>query len=211
MIRELKTAVVLLLLIIVISGVVYPAAMAGFTWVFFRDVAGGQLVKDPATGQVVGSRLIGQHFDDPVYFYGRPSMTKPAPYTPYDAKSGAAAGGSNMGPNDVRLVTEIKARVERLQKEDLTNIKAVPVELVTASGSGLDPDISPEGAYYQVSRVARLRGVTTEQVRALVAEHVQERDLGLLGEPRVNVLELNMALDVKFPVAGKAQNPDKAK
>ncbi len=200
MLKEVKTGVVLLLLIVFLSAGVYPAIMAGYAWLFFRNVSSGHLVTDPATGKVVGSRLIGQHFDDPIYFYGRPSASKPRPYTPYDSKSGAASGGSNMGPNDVRLVGTIKGRVERLRREDPGNPRPVPVELVTASGSGLDPDISPDAAYYQAGRVARLRGAVVEQVNALIAEHEQPRDLGILGEPRVNVLELNMALDAKFPV-----------
>ncbi len=200
MLRDIKTGVVMVVAVVVIAGGVYPAALAGFAWLFFSHKGGGQVVVDAQTGKVAGSRLIGQHFEDPVYFQGRPSMSKPAPYTPYDAKAGVGSLGSNMGPNDARLLEAVKVRAERIRREDPGNTKPIPVELVTASGSGLDPEISPAAAYFQAERVARLRGAVVEEIKALIAEHEQARDLGVLGEPRVNVLELNMALDVKFPV-----------
>jgi potassium-transporting ATPase KdpC subunit len=199
MLKEIRTGVMMVLLVTVVAGGIFPAGMAGFAWLFFKDKGGGQVVVDEG-GKVVGSRLIGQQFEDPVYFWGRPSVSKPAPYTPYDAKAGVSAGGSNMGPNDPRLVQAVKERAERYWREDPGNPAPVPVELVTASGSGLDPDISPAGAYYQARRVARLRGAPVEKINALIAAHVQARDLGVLGEERVNVLALNMALDGKFPV-----------
>jgi K+-transporting ATPase ATPase C chain len=143
-------------------------------------------VKD---GKAIGSELIGQPFDDPKYFWGRLSATAPFPY------NAASSGGSNLGPTNPALIDEVQARIKALRAADPSNMQPIPVDLVTSSGSGLDPHISPAAAEYQVARVARARGLGEAVVRQLVAQHTQDRDLGVLGEPRVNVLELNLALD----------------
>jgi potassium-transporting ATPase KdpC subunit len=153
----------------------------------FPRQAGGSIVLND--GKPVGSSLIGQSFSDPKHFWGRPSATTPQPY------NGLASGGSNLGPLNPALTDGIKARIDALRAADPTNKAPIPVDLVTASGSGLDPDISLAAAYYQATRVARARGLQPEAVRALIAAHSRGRRLGILGEPRVNVLELNLALD----------------
>jgi potassium-transporting ATPase KdpC subunit len=183
MIRELRTAVLALLLLSVLTGVVYPLLVTGVAQVAFRDQANGSLLHDEH-GKLIGSHLIGQSFDDERYFWGRLSATAP----PYNA---AASSGSNLGPSNPALVDAAKARLDALG----VPADQVPVDLVTASGSGLDPHISPRAARIQVPRVARARGLPEELVRALLEKHIQGRQLGLLGEPRVDVLELNLALD----------------
>jgi potassium-transporting ATPase KdpC subunit len=183
----LRPAVVLLILLTVITGIVYPIVVTGVARVLFPGQAAGSLiVKD---GKPVGSRLIGQPFSDPKYFWSRPSATSPQPY------NGLASGGSNLGPLNPALTDAVKARVAALQAADPGNHAPIPVDLVTASASGLDPDISLAAAYYQADRIARLRQVSPDRVRALIADQAQGRWLGRLGEPRVNVLELNLALD----------------
>jgi K+-transporting ATPase ATPase C chain len=176
-----------LLLFTLITGVAYPLLVTGVSQAVSPARASGSLiVKD---GKVVGSALIGQPFDDPKYFLGRPSATSPFPY------NAAASSGSNLSPTNPVLISAVQGRVEALRAADPTNKAAVPVDLVTASGSGLDPHISPAAALYQVSRVARERHLASDAVRQLVERHIEGRFLGVLGEPRVNVLALNLALD----------------
>ena len=183
-----RPVLVILLVMTVLTGVLYPALVTGVAGLAFPDRARGSLVAG-ASGEVVGSRLIGQAFSSDRYFWGRPSAT---PERPYNAM---ASSGSNLGPTNPELLRLVRARVADLKAAHPTNTAPVPVDLVTASGSGLDPDISPDAAYYQASRVARARGLDEETVRGLVRRHITERTLGLFGERRVNVLELNIALD----------------
>jgi K+-transporting ATPase ATPase C chain len=154
---------------------------------FFPEQANGSLIVH--NGKVIGSKLIGQYFDKPEYFWSRPSATSPFPY------NAAASGGSNLGPTNPALIEAVKARVAAFRAADPGNAPPIPVDLVTASGSGLDPHISPAAALYQVKRVARARGLDESTVQTLVTQHTEGRQFGLLGEPRVNVLELNLALD----------------
>jgi len=189
MTAHLRPALMCLILFTVITGVVYPLVVTGIAQVIFPFQANGSLiVKD---GKVLGSTLIGQPFDDPKYFWGRPSATSPFGY------NAAASSGSNLSPTNPDLVKAVQGRVEALRAADPGNTAPVPVDLVTASGSGLDPHISPAAALYQVSRVARERKFSTDTVRTLVDRHTEGRFWGLLGEPRVNVLALNLALDGK--------------
>jgi K+-transporting ATPase ATPase C chain len=182
-----RPAMVLFLALTVITGGIYPLVVTGIAHVVFPSQAGGSIVlKD---GKPVGTSLIGQSFSDPKHFWSRPSATTPQPY------NGLASGGSNLGPVNPALTDGIKARIDALRAADPTNKAPVPVDLVTASASGLDPEISLAAAYYQVRRVARARGLQPEAVRKLVAAHARGRLLGILGEPRVNVLELNLALE----------------
>lgn len=182
-----RPALVLFLVLTLITGVAYPLVVTGIAQVAFPgQAAGSLLVKD---GKPVGSSLIGQNFSDPKHFWSRPSATAPQPY------NGVASGGSNLGPLNPALTDGIKSRIDALHAADPTNKAPVPVDLVTASASGLDPDISPAAAFYQAPRVARERGIPLEAVRTLIAAHAHGRWLGILGEPRVNVLELNLALD----------------
>jgi K+-transporting ATPase ATPase C chain len=194
----LRPALVLLGLFTLLTGLLYPLAVTGLAQAFFPRQANGSLIVAPAgpaeasrttAGAVIGSALIGQPFDDPRYFWGRPSATAPFPYT------AAASTGSNLGPSNPALLDAVKARVAALRAAGPGNTLPLPVDLVTASASGLDPDISPAAALYQVPRVARARGLDVETVRQLVEQHVQGRQLGIFGEPRVNVLQLNLALN----------------
>jgi potassium-transporting ATPase KdpC subunit len=187
MLAQLRPALVMLGLLTVLTGVAYPLLVTGIAQAAFPDKANGSLiVKD---GKKVGSSLIGQPFDDAKYFWSRPSATGPMPY------NGQSSTGSNLGPTNPALTDAVKGRIEALQKADPDQKDLVPVDLVTASGSGLDPHISPAAALYQVHRVAKARGLSEDRVRALVTEHTGSPQLGLLGEPGVNVLELNLALD----------------
>ena len=187
MTATVRPAIVLFLILTAITGVIYPLGVTGIAQAVFPTQAGGSLlIKD---GKPVGSTLIGQSFSDPKHFWGRPSATAPQPY------NGLASGGSNLGPLNPTLTDGIKTRIAALRAADPGNRAPIPVDLVTASGSGLDPEISLAAAYYQASRVARARGLQPEPVRALIAAHAQGRWLGILGEPRVNVLELNLALE----------------
>lgn len=183
----LRPAVVMLGLMTIVTGVVYPLAMTAVAQLVFSAQANGSLVfRDD---KVVGSTLIGQEFQQAKYFWGRLSATSPSPY------QAAASSGSNFGPLSPRLQLAVKERLEALRAADPDAAGPVPVDLVTASGSGLDPHISPAAAYYQAGRVAGLRGMEVAQVRALIDSHIEGRSLGFLGEPRVNVLLLNLALD----------------
>jgi K+-transporting ATPase ATPase C chain len=177
----------MLLILTIVTGVIYPAVVTGIAQVVFPHQANGSLIVQD--GQVIGSELIGQQFDDPAYFWGRLSATGPVPY------NAAASSGSNLGPLNPVLMDTVQARMDALRAADPGNDAPIPVDLVTASGSGLDPHISPAAALYQVPRVARERGLDEQTVRDLVIEHTEGRTLGVLGEPRVNVLALNLALD----------------
>jgi potassium-transporting ATPase KdpC subunit len=196
MLREIRPAIVVLVALTLITGLVYPLAMTGIAKVVFSRQAEGSLIE--RDGKVVGSALIGQEFTSDKYFHGRPSATTaPDPAdpsksvaVPYNA---ANSGGSNLGPSNKALIDRVQGDLDSLKKKNPS--AAVPADLVTTSGSGLDPDISPEAAYFQVPRVAKTRNLAEDKVRQLVSEHVQERFLGVLGEPRVNVLLLNLALD----------------
>ena len=183
----IRPAVTLFLLLSVITGLLYPLLVAGIGQAAFPAQAAGSLIE--RDGKPVGSRLIGQNFTDPKYFWGRPSATAPQPY------NAAASGGSNLGPLNPALKETVASRVQALRAADPGNTRPVPVDLVTASASGLDPQISPAAAEYQVARVARARGLAPEIVRKLVATWTEDRQWGVFGEPRVNVLELNLTLD----------------
>jgi len=188
----IRPALVLFALLSALTGLIYPMAVTGAAKAVFPSQAAGSLiVRD---GRAMGSRLIGQNFSDPKHFWGRPSATAPQPY------NASASGGSNQGPLNPALADAVKARVEALRAADPGNTASVPVDLVTASASGLDPEISPAAAHYQAARVARVRGVPVEQVNALIASHTQAPFWGLLGESRVNVLALNLALDEGAPM-----------
>lgn len=177
----------MLIVMTVITGALYPLLVTAFAQALFPDRANGSLIVQG--GKVRGSSLIGQPFGDPKYFWSRPSATSPMPY------NGGASSGSNLGPTNPALAEAVAARVKALRDAGGDPGKAVPVDLVTASGSGLDPHISPAAAEYQVARVARARGLAEGKVRELVARHTEGRQFGMLGEPRVNVLALNLALD----------------
>jgi K+-transporting ATPase ATPase C chain len=186
MFQSLRSAVLIYAAMTLLTGVIYPLAVTGVAQVVFPRQANGSLV---VVGEKpVGSALIGQSFDDPRYFWGRPSATAPA-------YNGAASSGSNLGPTNQALTDRISARVKELRAAHPSQTGDVPVDLVTTSGSGLDPEISPAAAVYQIERVAAARGLKLDRVKSLVEEHTQSRTLGVLGEPRVNVLELNLALD----------------
>ena len=198
MLRQIRPALVLMVLMTVLTGLVYPLAITGVAGILFPRQAGGSLIEKD--GKVIGSELIGQTFADPKYFHGRPSATnEPDPNdssktvpTPYAADNSA---GSNLGPTSKALIDRVSGDVDTLKKENAA--APIPVDLVTTSASGLDPDITPAGALFQVPRVAKARGLPEDQVRQLVLSHVDGRVAGVLGEPRVNVLRLNMALDAR--------------
>src|SRR5206468_4698126 len=190
MLAQLRPAVMVLVLLTLVTGVAYPLVVTGIAQAVFPFQAQGSLIVKE--GKVVGSALIGQPFDDPKYFWSRPSATSPF------ADNAAASSGSNLSPTNPDLIKAVQGRVEALRAADPGNTAPVPVDLVTASGSGLDPHISPAAALYQVARIARLRNLDAQVVQQVVGEHVEERLLGLLGEPRVNVLRLNLDLDRRF-------------
>jgi K+-transporting ATPase ATPase C chain len=187
MFAHFRPALVSVLVFTVITGALYPLLVTGIGQLVFPRQANGSLIE--ADGRAVGSELIGQPFSDPKYFWGRSSATSPFPY------HAGASSGSNQGPLNPALHEAVAGRIKALQDADPDNKQPIPVDLITASGSGLDPHISPAAAAYQIARVAKARGMTPEQVRTLVEEHTEGRQLGVLGEPRVNVLMLNLALE----------------
>lgn len=187
MLKELKPAALLLVLLTVLTGAIYPALVTGLAQALFPKQANGSLIEQD--GKVVGSALIGQPFSDPKHFWTRPSATGPVPY------NAGASTGSNLGPLNPALEEAVKARIDALKASDPTQTAPIPVDLVTASGSGLDPHISPAAARWQAPRIARIRGISEAEVSRLIDGHTEGRQLGLLGEPRVNVLTLNLALD----------------
>ncbi len=187
--KDLRTSAIALLVFTLLLGVGYPLLTTVFAQAAFHHQAEGSLIEDG--DRVIGSELIGQAFSDPKYFWGRPSATAPVSY------NGLASTGTNLGPLSPALVDAVKARITALRAADPSNHAAVPIDLVTASASGLDPHISPAAAYYQVARVARARGLSEADVRAVVDALVEPRQLGLLGEPRVNVVGVNRALDAR--------------
>lgn len=183
----LRTALTLFVVLSLITGLVYPLAVTGIAQLAFPEAANGSLIL--RDGKPVGSALVGQSFSDPKHFWSRPSATGPMPY------NAANSSGSNLGPSSPALADAVKARIEALRATDPGNSQPVPVDLVTASASGLDPHISRAAADYQVARVARVRGLAEDRVRALVEQHTEQPWLGFIGEPRVHVLRLNFALD----------------
>jgi potassium-transporting ATPase KdpC subunit len=187
MLNLLNSAIGLFTLLTVLTGLIYPFAVTGIAQRVFPQQANGSLILED--GQASGSALIGQPFTDPKYFWGRPSATAPFPY------NAAASSGSNLGPTNPALLDSVKARIKALREADLGNPASIPVDLVTASGSGLDPHISPAAAEYQINRVAKARKLNLQQVRELVFKYTEGRQFGILGEPRVNVLKLNLTLD----------------
>jgi K+-transporting ATPase ATPase C chain len=186
-IRPLRPLLASFILLSAITGVLYPLAVTGIGKVAFNDKVNGSLIEKD--GKLLGSSLIGQNFSDPKYFWGRPSASGTFAY------NGMASGGSNQGPTNPALKTAVEDRIKALREADPGNTKAVPVDLVTASGSGLDPHISPAAAEFQLQRVSKLRGLKAEQVRVLLSQYTEAPQFGIFGEARVNVLELNLALD----------------
>jgi K+-transporting ATPase ATPase C chain len=189
--RQLRPTLVIFVAMTLLTGVIYPLVVSGIAWTVFPGAAHGSLIEKD--GKVIGSRLIGQPFDGDKYFWSRPSATGPYPY------NGGVSSGSNLGPINPALLDAVKQRVADIKAKHPDQKGDVPVDLVTASSSGLDPHISPAAAYYQVERVAGVRNLPVDKIRALVDDHIEGRTLGLLGEPRVNVLELNLALDELKP------------
>lgn len=186
---QFRPLIVIFAVLAVVTGLVYPAVMTAFGQAVFHRQANGSLVE--VNGKVVGSALIGQQFDAPQYFWGRLSATSPMPY------NAAGSGGSNLGPTNPALADEVKGRIAALKAAGTDVSQPIPADLVTSSGSGLDPEISPAAAAYQVARVAKARNLNANDVQALVDRYTKGRQFGVLGEPRVNVLELNLALDGK--------------
>jgi K+-transporting ATPase ATPase C chain len=183
----IRPAILLLLLLTVLTGILYPLCITGFAQLLFPHEANGSLIV--REGHPAGSALIGQPFEDPRFFWGRPSATRPFPY------NSAASSGSNLGPSNPELTKAVRSRIAALRAADPADPRPIPVDLVTASGSGLDPHISPAAALYQVRRVARARGLEERVVQGLVMAHLRDRDFGILGEPVVPIVELNMALE----------------
>jgi K+-transporting ATPase ATPase C chain len=187
MLQTIKPAFIMLLILTVITGIIYPLAVTGFAQLIFPSQANGSLLSN-ANGKTTGSKLIGQSFSEPKYFWGRPSATAPFPY------NAAASSGSNLSVSNPALISAVQERINALHQADPDNKTKIPVDLITASASGLDPEISVAAANYQAVRVAKARHLNVQVVQALIAEHTQQRTWHLLGEPRMNVLELNLAL-----------------
>ena len=183
---QIKQAILIFIVLSIITGIIYPIFITGIAQVFFRNQANGSLIYQ--NGKPVGSALIGQAFNDPKYFWGRISATSPVSF------NAASSSGSNLGPTNPALVEAVKARIRALKSAD-SNSNLIPVDLVTSSASGLDPHISLAAAYYQAPRIARLRGLSEDTIKVLIVKYISGRLLGLIGEPVVNVLELNLALD----------------
>ncbi len=194
MISQLRPAFLMLLIFTVITGVIYPLIVTGIAQVAFPHQVNGSLIID-TDGKAYGSELIGQQFDDPKYFWGRLSATGDFPYNAFNAETLTGSSGSNYGPLNPALMDAVQARIDALKAADPGNTAPIPVDLVTASGSGLDPHISVAAALYQVHRVAQARDLSEEAVKALVEKYTEGRQFGFLGEPRVNVLKLNLALE----------------
>jgi K+-transporting ATPase ATPase C chain len=192
--KNFLIAVLMTIATTILLGIIYPLVVTGLAQVFFKDKANGQLIVQ--NGQVIGSRIIGQAFTGPAYFHSRPSSAGSG----YDA---ANSNGSQLGPTNHSLIDRVKADVATNQADNPG--QPVPIDLVTASGSGLDPDITPAAAEFQIPRVARERGTTSDQLQQLIAKHTEGRQLGFLGEPRVNVLQLNLELDQRFPTKKQAE------
>jgi len=193
MYSQLRPAFFILLIFTLITGVIYPLVVTGIAQVIFPHQANGSLIM--IDGKTYGSELIGQQFDDPKYFWGRLSATSTFPYNAFNSEILTASSGSNYGPLNPALIDMVQSRVEALKAADPDNTNPIPVDLVTASGSGLDPHISVAAALHQVHRVATARGLSDAEVKSLVNQNTEGRQFGFLGEPRVNVLELNLALD----------------
>lgn len=185
--HTLRPALSLFLLLTIVTGLIYPLLVSGIAGILFPSQTAGSLIarKD----EIVGSSLIGQNFVSPRYFWGRPSATSPYPY------NATASSGSNQGPLNPALTDAVNSRIAALKQADPANTRAIPVDLVTASASGVDPHISPAAAHYQAERIAKARGLTTSRVQALIADYTENRQWGIFGEPRVNVVNLNLALD----------------
>ena len=188
MLKELRPAILITFVLTIITGILYPLAVTGIAQTIFHKQANGSLIE--RDGKVIGSEIIGQNFAKPEYFHPRPSQNS------YDA---ANSGGSNLGPTNPALADRLKKDAETFRKDNPDYTGPIPADAITASGSGLDPEISPANALAQAARVAKTRGASTDAVQSLVAVNTQQRDLGVLGEPRVNVLKLNMALDQSYP------------
>jgi len=190
---QVRPLFTLFALLILITGVLYPLTVTGLAQLVFPTQANGSLIK--TNGQVLGSKLIGQDFTGATYFWGRPSATSTNPYNAYDQNTLTGSSGSNLGPLSQTLVDSVQSRVDVLLSADPLKTSLIPVDLVTASASGLDPNISVSSAFYQVPRVAQARGISEAEVIKLVDQYTEKRQFGMLGEPRVNVLMLNLALD----------------
>lgn len=207
LLKQIRPALVLLLLFSVVTGLLYPAVLTGIARVIFPRQANGSLIRD-ANGQLLGSSLIGQNFTQPQYLWGRLSATSTFPYNAFNADNLTASSGSNYGPSNPALVNPaattpeefgiVQQRIQALRTADPGNAAPIPVDLVTASASGLDPHISPAAAVYQIARIARARNLGEDQVRAVVARYTEGRTFGIFGEPRVNVLLVNLTLDGKL-------------
>lgn len=189
MLKELRSAILITFVLTIITGILYPLAVTGIAQTIFHKQANGSLIE--RDGKVIGSEIIGQNFAKPEYFHPRPSQNS------YDA---ANSGGSNLGPTNPALADRLKKDAETFRKDNPEYTGPIPADAITASGSGLDPEISPANAISQAARVAKARGASTDAVQNLVAINTKQRDLGVLGEPRVNVLKLNMALDQAYPL-----------
>jgi len=198
MLKSLQTAFILFMLLTLLTGLIYPLVITGIAQVFFPYQANGRLIE--YQGQLIGSEWIGQSFTDLHYFWGRPSATTPYPY------NAAFSSASNLGPSNPDFLASVKNRLAQWHQVDPANQTFIPVDLVTASGSGLDPDISPAAALYQAPRVAKSRHLPLQEVEELIYQYIQPRTAKILGEKRVNVLRLNLALDKGFPL--KKENPD---